>query len=200
MPNKKNKKQKKFDWDAIEKEYRMGQKSLRTLSSEFGPTPAGISKHAKSHGWVQDKTHEVRSKTRAALLTDKVDNTVNTPTPADIDRAVRSNVQIIREHRHDIKKGRELVSLLSSQLEVAAGNRETIESDIYEDTKGDKKIDSKRRNAMMKAVSLPAHAGVLRDLSTALKNLIPLERQAFNIDDQGAGDEPDSIRITVNRS
>ncbi|MNG38877.1 hypothetical protein D3C84_1267350 [compost metagenome] len=36
---------------------------------------------------------------------------------------------------------------------------------------------------MLKAVSLPLHAGVIRDLSTALKNLIPLERQAYNLDE-----------------
>lgn len=37
---------------------------------------------------------------------------------------------------------------------------------------------------MLKAISLPSHAGVLRDLSTALKNLVPLERQAYNIKDE----------------
>jgi hypothetical protein len=37
---------------------------------------------------------------------------------------------------------------------------------------------------MLKAVSLPAHIVALKDLSTVLKNLIPLERQAFNVDAQ----------------
>lgn len=190
-------KRKQYDWDAIEREYALGQKSLRTLSTEFGPTPAGISKHAKAHGWVQDKSDEVKRKTKAALLKEVVDvnQAVNAPTREDINRAVETNVRVIREHRKDVRNGRELVQLLSDQLRFAADNREKLQDDIYEDTKGDKKPDLKRRNAMMKSVALPSHAGVLRDLSTALKNLIPLERQAFNIDDRPNGPPIDEIEL-----
>lgn len=177
-------KRKKYDWEAIEREYRMGQKSLRTLSDEFGPTPAGISKHAKTHGWIQDKTKEVREKTQAALLTEQVDKDVNSPTQEDIERAVRSNVQVIKSHRKSIGKSQALVDLLSSQLEDAATNRDEFETQIDgECVKADGGINYQKRNRLRKALSLPSHAAVLRDLSTAQKNLIALERQAFNLNE-----------------
>lgn len=50
------------------------------------------------------------------------------------------------------------------------------------ETKGDE--TSRRRTQLMRLVSLASHAGVLRDLSAAMKNLIPLERQAYNLDEQ----------------
>jgi len=41
---------------------------------------------------------------------------------------------------------------------------------------------------MNRAVSLPSHAGVLRDLSTALKSLFPLEREALGLRDGQTGE------------
>lgn len=193
MGNTKQKKRerKTYDWDAIEKEYRLGQKSLRTLSTEFGPSPGAISKRAKKYGWTQDKTKEVLQKTRAALLKETPPGNTegNTPTREDIDRAVQSNIEVIRGHRASIKKAHDLVSVLAGQLENAAELRDELETAAEEETAADS--TTKRRTMMMKAVSLPTHAGVLRDLTMALKNLIPLERQAFNLDAKPE-DEPDS--------
>lgn len=186
------------DWEAIHREYCVGQKSARTLGDQYGIAPSTITRKAKKEGWIQDKTDEVRQRTKAGLLRRNTERNTprntpkkcNTPTREDIEIAVQTNIEVIRDHRKQVKKGRELVELLFGQLEHAAVNRDEIESDIVDDTAtgGPKQtggIDKKRRNAMMKAVSLPSHSGALRDLSTALKNLIPLERQAFNLDDDG---------------
>lgn len=183
-------KRKQIDWEAIEKEYRLGQKSTRTLANEHNISHTVINRKAKAQGWVQDKSKEIREKTNAALTSfhDNVSSNVSTPTREDIEVAVQTNVQVIREHRGAIKKGRDLVDLLSTQLDEAAKNREEIEDAIFDETKSsdDGKPDLRRRNRMLKAVSLPAHAGTLRDLSTALKNLISLEREAFNLNEPGA--------------
>lgn len=182
---------KPIDWEAIEREYRVGQLSLRALAEKFGCTAAAISKKAKEKGWVRDATNEVRERTRAALLVEprkeegkvnSVNTTVNTPTQEDIEVAVQTNLQVIGRHRRDIAKGHGLVHLLFKQLESAAQDREDLENLIEEDTKEDD--NAMRRNKLMKAISLPTHAAVLRDLSTSLKNFIPLERQAFNLDEQ----------------
>lgn len=182
---------KKIDWEAIEREFRVGQLSLRALATKHECTAAAISKKAKEKGWVRDATAEVRERTRAALLTaprkeeakvNGVNSTVNTPTQEDIEVAVQTNLQVINRHRRDIAKGHDIVSMLFMQLEQAATCREEIENLICEETQEDD--NSRRRSQMLKMVSLPSHAGVLRDLSTALKNLIPLERQAYNLDEQ----------------
>lgn len=180
-----------IDWEAVEREYRVGQLSLRALATKHDCTAAAISKKAKEKGWVRDATAEVRERTRAALLTaprkeeakvNGVNSTVNTPTQEDIEVAVQTNLQVINRHRRDIAKGHDIVSMLFMQLEQAATCREEIENLICEETQEDD--NSRRRSQMLKMVSLPSHAGVLRDLSTALKNLIPLERQAYNLDEQ----------------
>lgn len=182
---------KAIDWEAVEREYRVGQLSLRAMAEKFACTAAAISKKAKEKGWVRDATREVRERTRAALLVKPQDNEggvnsvntrVNTPTREDIEVAVQTNLQVINRHRLDISKGHGLVGMLFRQLEDAAQSRADLENLIEEETKEDE--TGMRRSKLMKAISLPVHATVLRDLSTSLKNLIPLERQAYNLDEQ----------------
>lgn len=163
----------------------MGQKSMRTLATEFEVNVSNISRRAKKEGWIQDKSQEIKQRTNAALVAQRGRNT---PTQEDIDKAVGTNIEIVTSHRKDIKESRSLVQLFQSQLRNAATNRDEIEGAIIDDTKGpdgENKPEIKRRNRMLKAVSLPAHAGVLKDLSVAQKNLIYLERQAYNLNESG---------------
>jgi hypothetical protein len=183
---------KKVDWEAVESEYRVGQLSMRALATKHNCTAAAISKKAKEKSWVKDATQEVRERTRAALIaqTGKEDdsvngvNTVNTPTREDVAVAVQTNLAVIKRHRKDIGQGQDIVSLLMGQLIDTAVNRESIENDIEIETKDDD--NGQRRYRMNKAISLPSNAAVLRDLSTAMKNLVALERQAFNLDEAGS--------------
>lgn len=186
---------KAIDWEAIERDYRVGQLSLRALATKHGTTAGAISKKASAGNWVKDASQEVRERTRAALLTEPrkektreetgdgntVSSEGNAPTQGDIEVAVQTNLQVITRHRRDIAKGHGLVNLLFQQLEQAATARDELEDAIIKETAGDE--NNQRRNRMLKALSLPTHAGVLRDLSTALKNLVPLERQAYNLDE-----------------
>ena len=190
---------KRVDWQAIEKDYRLGQLSLRALATKHGTTPGTISKRANKEEWVKDAAQEVRERTRAALITNakpagddgaketegnSVSSKGNTPTYEDIEVAVQTNLSVITRHRKDIAQGHHIVGLLMSQLMQAAQERAELEEAIHEDTEDDK--STMRRHKMLKAISLPGHAAVMRDLSTAMKNLIPLERQAYNLDETSA--------------
>ena len=203
-------KRKQIDWEAIEREYRLGQLTLRELSVKFGPSFGTIGKRARKEGWVQDKTEEVRRRTKAILATEN-DTPQDTPedtdtkkghkkdtepTQNDIEAAAMARVKIVRGHRKTLSTGHTTVNILQSQLNYALENRDEIEADIIKDTEPPEgansatiRSENARRKAMLKAVSLPSHAGVMRDLSVAMKNLIPLERQAFNLDDES---EPDT--------
>ena len=61
---------KTIDWEAIERDYRVGQLSLRALATKHGTTAGAISKKASAGNWVKDASQEVRERTRAALLTE----------------------------------------------------------------------------------------------------------------------------------
>lgn len=189
------------DWEAIEREYRAGVLTNREIARRHHISEGAIRKKAKEKGWTKDLTARVREKVRTEL----VRTPVRTPEGGDeartekeiVDDAAAAVVALVREHRADLREGREMAATLLSQLRAAAGNRDALEdliivSTVNADTGvgAAKTAAQAQRKAMLAAVSLPSHVGALRDLSNILKNLIPLERQAFNVDDGGPPDKP----------
>lgn len=177
----------KYDWEAIEKDYRLGQLSIRAIAEKYGlnGSYSAITAKAKKYGWTRNVAKRVQELTRDGLIVNAQANNahiLHTPTREDIEQAALTNIQVINRHRNDIRQGRQLVFLLMGQLFQVASSREELEQEVMAKTQEDQTIA--RRNSMLKAIALPTHASILRDLSTALKNLIPLERQAYNISEE----------------
>jgi hypothetical protein len=70
--------------------------------------------------------------------------------------------------------------MLMDELDDATRLRREIAEEIDAETANDRTPN--RKLAMQKAVALPGRAAVMRDLAGALGRIIPLERQAFNLD------------------
>lgn len=171
------------DWEAIEREYRAGQLSVSEIGRQFSVSHTAINKRAKKDGWTRNLAAKVREEVSARLVSDQVSGA---NARAIVEQAAIRGVEIVRSHRQDISTARNIAGVLFSQLGEFAETRAELEEAIDAETAKDENAD--RRNRMMKAVSLPAHAVVLKDLSTTLKTLVSLERQAFNLDDD-AGDD-----------
>ena len=99
-------------------------------------------------------------------------------------------MHVVRSHRTRIKNGSALVELLTGQLLDAASNRDALEESIEDECKGD--LDSRRRSAMLRAVSLASHSTIAVNLANATKTWVGLERQAFGLDDKGGNEAPPS--------
>lgn len=175
----------KADWETIEREYRAGQLSIREIERQFGVSDTAIKKRAKKHGWSRDLAARVRQKAEEKLAVEAAGGSGNVDAQEIVEKAAERAAEVVREHRTDIKAARILVQRLLGELLAATSHPGEMEAMIETDTAGGR--DQKRRNALMRAVSLPSRAGVIRDLSAALKNLIPLERQAFSLDDKEKG-------------
>lgn len=180
------------DWESVEREYRVGQLSVREIGVSHGVSHVAIAKRAKKYEWSRNLAPQVRSEIESKLVTDAVTNAVTAGNMKEIiQAAAERGVEVVRQHRSSLQIGHRLVKQLFSQLEEAATLREEIEETIAEATSGDK--DDKRLNAMLKAVALPSHAGVIKDLATALGKIVVLERQAFGID--GRNTEPSNSGV-----
>jgi hypothetical protein len=175
----------KPDWEEIKELYRANIVSLRVIASKFSITEGAIRKKAKAEGWKRDLADKVRKATKEKLVRSEgtQKSTQHSPKRTDeeiIEEKADMIVSIVRDHQRTIKSGRKIVTTLLSELLDVSQNRAEIEKTIEIETQDDK--DSKRRNSMLKAVSISARAGVVLNLSAAMKNLIALERQAFNMD------------------
>ena len=169
------------DWEAVEREYRAGQLSNRMIAEKHGISDTAIRKRAKAQGWSKDLSDKVRQEVRSQLVRAEV----RTPSVSDrevIEVAAATGAQVVRTHRKDIRTAADIVGLLMGQLLDAASNREELAEAIEEETANDE--TGHRRAKLYRAISLQSHAAIVRDLSTAAKNLVQLERQAYNLDEQ----------------
>ena len=143
------------DWEAIERAYRAGSLSIRTIAERQGVSDTAIRKKAKVQGWARDLSDQVRKEVRSKLVRGEVRN--------DQGANCELDAEIIEE----------------------------IEDAIIDET--DEDNNGMRRASMLAAVALPSNSKTLFQLSSAMKNLQVLERQAFNLDDKEQSSDVDEL-------
>lgn len=180
------------DWEAIEREYRGGQLSEAEIARQYNISRAAIQKRAKKNGWSRDLTDKVRQEVAARLVADGLQHARGSAT---IELAAERGVQLVRGHRSKIAATFEAVAALIHELQSVTCNLNEIEDAIHEETADDE--NGKRRARMLAAVALPSRAQVAGTLATALRTLIPLERQAFNLDDKGELPQSETLMIAT---
>jgi hypothetical protein len=144
-----------------------------------------VRKRAKRDGWDRDLTDKISAKVRSELVRTEVRTEVRTQDAvserAMVEAGAAQIIALVRDHRAQISRNRALVDKLMGQLEGAADHRDLLEEIINQAEDGSTGASTKRREAMMRAVALPSHASVLKNLAETLKVVIALEREAFNV-------------------
>ena len=95
-----------IDWDVIERQYRLGQKSNKQLAEEYGVQPSSIGRRATKDGWVQDKRKDVDTATNSLLIQNAngKSNPNATPSALDVKAAAQANVDVILGHRKGLAR------------------------------------------------------------------------------------------------
>jgi len=148
-----------FDWEAIEREYRAGQLSVAEIARQHGLSHTAINKRAKKDGWLRDLTERVRERVSAKLVSPEVSEA---NAEVAVETAAARGVEIVLRHRKDIARLRELREALTTKAEALAPEVATL-------------------SQLSDAVT------TVESLSRTISRLVPLERQAFNLD---SGDDP----------
>ncbi len=147
--------QKVLDWKGIEREYRAGVRSCRDIARAFDCSHSVILRRAVREGWPRDLTTQI-AEAAAGLVAREAVEADETVAPVTEDDVVHANATlqagVIRNHRRDIARLRTLSDQLVQELSTAT-------TDPLSD-----RIDGTRK------------------LAATLRNLITLERQAFNLE------------------
>jgi Trp operon repressor len=53
-----------IDWEAIEREFRLGQFTVRQIAANHGVSHTSITRRAKRLGWARDRSEEVLAAAR----------------------------------------------------------------------------------------------------------------------------------------
>ena len=194
------------DWERIEQLFRAGVLSLREIAAACpGSNHVAIARRAKKEGWVQDLSAKIKAKandlvTRQAVTADvTAERAVTDRALIEINAQVIANVRMA--HRGDIRRSRSVANKLLDELEGLTDNRDLFEQlgELLrsEDVKG----QDKRNDLYMRVIDLPARTKTMKDLADTLKNLIALERQAYDLGNKPegeGGDKPESTDHTDN--
>ena len=160
------------DWEAIEREYRAGQLSLRAIAAKAGITEGAIRKKAKAEGWQRALADKVREAVREKLVRSDGTQFGTQEQRADdasiVETAAIRGLQVITSHRRDLEQLHGLKRIIATRLAMHL-NGEQPDGPFM----GDKE----------------SPGDLLEKLSRVTTRLIPLERQAFNLDatDPSAG-------------
>lgn len=174
------------DWERIEGDYRAGLLSLREIATRDGSVTEGaIRKRAKRDGWERDLGAKIKARADALVRKAEVRKVSTQLTPVSTQQIVEVNAQVIAqvrgEHRSDISRGRALAMKLLSELEHEAGDPALFAQLGELMRKEDEKGIDKLNDAYLKVISLPGRIEGVRKLAETLKNLIALEREAYDI-------------------
>lgn len=177
---------KRVDWEAIERDYRTGQFSLRELEKKHGAGFSKIGKRAKDEAWSKDLADAVRQATSAALIAEVATEraTEGLHGTTDVVLAVAEiNKQVILGHRADIAEVRNLAADLLNELRMATQSPEQIHALFTlatDDLPGPAKVAiTQQFNDFMRVHS---RVGSVHKLADTLSKLQVMERKAFDID------------------
>lgn len=170
----------------LELDYRAGIKTMRVMASEYGLSAPRITQIAEEEGWERDLTAKIHMKAQAklnkAMLNANLNNSpdVKVTEQRIIEVAAQNQADIVIAHRSQIGTARKLVDDLIAELTHQTNCKELYEK-LEELLNGESDIEGLAK--IYKSVTgLSGRVGNLKALTEAMKNLVSLERQAFNID------------------
>ncbi|MCB5323531.1 hypothetical protein LH412_16120 [Yersinia intermedia] len=177
-------------WEAIESAYRAGLMSIREIASQHGITHGAINKRAKRDGWERDLKAKIKAKADALVSKREVSTQVSTEKALSERILIEANAEVIAnvrmEHRGDIRRAREITNALFDELGAECADIEALrklgELMLQPDENGRDRLNE----VYQSIIALPERVKAVKALSDAMKNLIGLERQAYDIgDDKG---------------
>lgn len=143
------------EWSRIQSEYLAGEDSIREIADRHEISEGAIRKRAKAEGW--ERPVRTREPVRTLL-----------PVPRPVPAEPREPSEPV-DASTIVERGRQLVGRMFNELEAITSYDGELEELIEVATAGDE--DDRRRDAMLKAVSLPARSQIAKNLATALKTI-----------------------------
>ncbi|WP_145512498.1 hypothetical protein [Yersinia kristensenii] len=180
----------KPDWEAIESAYRAGLMSLREIASQHSISEGAIRKRAKRDDWSRDLSAKIKERAEDLVRKEEVRKQVRTETTLTERVLIEASAEVIAnvrmEHRGDIRRAREITNALFDELGAECADIESLrklgELMLDPDDNGRDRLNE----VYQSIIALPERVKAVKALSDAMKNLIGLERQAYDIgDDKG---------------
>lgn len=181
------------DWSIIEKDYRAGRKSLRTIADEHGVTEGAIRKRAKRDLWSRDLDEKIRQRTQEKVrkqVVRKAGTQVDARTEKEVvERYSDAAASVDEIQRDDVKLAIDNSRSQLSEL-VTLGDpkfREALEgiAEAFDESgptpNGGWKTD-KNNELYRYIISLAGRVRMAKEIAASHGVYLPLQRKIFGLD------------------
>jgi len=187
----------KPDWEAIESAYRAGLLSLREIASQHGISEGAIRKRAKRDDWSRDLNAKVKERADDLVRKAEVRKQVRSESTLSERVLIEATAEVIAavrmEHRGDIRRARSITNALFDELAAECADVDALEKLGEFMYAPDEKGRDKLNEIYHSVIAMPERVKSVKALSEALKNLIGLERQAYDMDVKTGDDDTQKL-------
>jgi hypothetical protein len=176
---------KQVDWEGVERDYSAGLLSLREIAAKYDTKESSIRYKANQNDWSRDLSKKIEQKTNEKLRKIELRTELRSEKAISekeiIEASAQAIVNVKLEHRGDIRKSKRIVNSLFDELEITTDNRELFEQ-LGEILRNESDSGQDKLNDIYKKViSMPQRIDGVKKLTDALKTMIGLEREAYDI-------------------
>ena len=190
----------KPDWEAVERDYRLGTYTVRELGAKYGVDNSIVVRRAAKEGWTKDLSSAVRKATNAALIAETVQqhsSAAQQTTAIAVSAAAEVAKGVILGHRTELQRARRLALALLQEVEgqaSLAANDEALAGIMAGENATAAEV-SLARAALRKVLSTGSRVISAKALGDTLAKLHAGERIAFSLDGPGEADTPLAARL-----
>jgi len=182
-----------IDWDAIEREYRMGVKTNRQLATDHGVQASSIGRRAEKNDWTQDKSAEVRLRAGNMLVRATANATKNatgnaTPSAIEIKAAATVLTDTVLNHRVGLARLTRISAAMLNEIEAQTSALDMLAEIIEIARNPDENGQDKRNDLLQRVIALPSRVDSLKKLTEIDEKIRKGEREAFSITSEPGGE------------
>ena len=192
----------RVDWEAVERDYRAGSKTLRQIGEEHGCSHVAVKKRAEREGWSRDLSVRIKEAAEAKVTKAEVTKEVTKETAVSERQTIESNAQmladIVLNQRTNVKRAMAVVVALWGEIEAAGDYTEEFRR-VGELMRSEDEFGQDRLNDMyVAAIGMPQRVKNVKLLADALKVLIELQRKILKLDDDKTAGDGSGAFISLN--
>ena len=176
---------KQVDWESVERDYSAGLLSLREIGDKHNVAHQVIARKDKKEEWARDLREKIAKAVDKKIGDKQVGDSLGDSKKIYKKEIIEVNAQAIVNiklaHRGDIRKSKNIVNALFDELELTTDNRELFEQ-LGELLRQESESGQDKLNDIYKkCISMPQRIDGVKKLTDALKTMIGLEREAYDI-------------------
>jgi hypothetical protein len=167
-------------WSEIKREYFLGQLSVAAISRTYGPSRTAIMKKAERLGWHRKLSCDVRNAINRKTIEAELQETITPENYTDaIERYGEKGAGIIGAHKVIFTKILSQVDATLNDLKASQG--------VIEKLARSERVTKPR--VMAAKLMVQESNRILSTVAQVVDKIVPLQRQAFNLDETGKGAE-----------